>query len=592
MTGRRFIALIAKDEPSRSAWEQASARTLADMKGFEKQIIGSRLVLVAEAGAALAVGSEGFVIGAVFARGHANILPTIDADTARSIVASRGDWLICAHWGSYLALLSARDRDSIEIIRAPLGDLACYFLSSPHGLFVASDVDLLMRFAGFVPEVDWSALARHLAAVDLCRRHTCLRELGELSGGERLTDIAGRWTIDRPWQIWDFVDARKRLTEPAEAMQRVRDAVQMAVAAQASAHCKIVLRLSGGLDSSIVAACLTRANRSLVALTLVTRDRSGDEREQARTVASHLGVPLVEAARDKNLVDLETSDAHGLPRPSARGFAQASARIAHRVAHEYGASAIFDGGGGDNMFGSLKSPAPVADCLRTDGGVGHFWRTARSIGIAAHTSTLDVARRALVRTWTRGPAYRWPVDFSLLSAEARNEAASAVDHPWLVPPDGALAGSAAHVALLAAAQSVAQSRDARVARPDISPLIAQPVAEACLRVPSWLWTRDGHNRAIARDAFRDALPQAIINRRDKGAPDSFVVELIDANLSLIRDMLTNGLLARQGLLDTATVALALTPTAIAKGFGYVRLMQLVDAEAWVRSWLGRGGSPG
>src|SRR3546814_8247035 len=87
-------------------------------------------------------------------------------------------------------------------------------------------------------------------------------------------------------------------------------------------------------------------------------------------------------------------------------------------------------------------------------------------------------------------------------------ALGAADHPWLVPPKGALAGSAAHIALLAAAESVTRSRDARVARADISPLIAQPVAEACLRVPSWLWTRDGHNRAIARDAFRAALPPA------------------------------------------------------------------------------------
>lgn len=592
MTGRRFVALIAKDKASRLAWERERASTLAGMKGFEKQIVGRRLALVAEVGAALAVGSEGFVIGPVFARGQANALPTIDADTARSMVTSRGDWLIRAHWGDYVALLAACDRDNIEIVRAPLGDLGCYFLPSPHGLFVASDVDLLTGLAEFVPEIDWSALAQHLVAADLCRRDTCLRQLEELSGGERITDIAGLWTIDRPWQIWDFVDARKRLTDPAEAVRRVRDAVQMAVAARADAHGKIVLRLSGGLDSSIVAACLARANRSFVALTHVTRDRSGDEREHARSVASHLGVPLVEATRDPKLVDLEKSGAAGLPRPSARGFAQASARIAHSVANEHRASVIFDGGGGDNVFGSLKSPAPVADCLRPDGGVGYFWRTARSIGIAAHTSTLDVARRGLVRSWTRSPAYRWPVDFSLLSPEACKAAASTIDHPWLVPPESALAGSAAHVALLAAAQSVVQNRDTRVARPDISPLIAQPVAEACLRVPSWLWTRDGHNRAIARDAFRDALPPAIIDRRDKGAPDSFVVELIDANLALIREMLTNGHLARQGLLDTTAVALALTPSAIAKGFGYVRLMQLVDAEVWVRSWLGCGGSTG
>ncbi|MBA3896362.1 MAG: asparagine synthetase B family protein, partial [Sphingomonadaceae bacterium] len=323
-----------------------------------------------------------------------------------------------------------------------------------------------------------------------------------------------------------------------------------------------------------------------VALTLSTRDRSGDERRHARAVASHLGVELIEAARDTRLVDLATSEARNLPRPSARGFAQATTRIASKTASFYGATAVFDGGGGDNMFASLQSTAPVADCLSANGGAGRFWRTARSIGIAAQTSIFTVARRAVVRTWTRGPAFRWPVDLALLSPQARGMAASAADHPWLNPPAGTLPGSAAHMALIAAAQSVVQGRDGARPLPDLSPLIAQPVAESCLRVPSWLWTCDGQNRVIARDGCRTMLPPAIVDRRDKGAPDSFLVELIDANCELVRAMLTEGLLAEQNILDRTALAAALEPAALAKGFGYIRVMQLVDAEAWVRSWSG------
>src|SRR3546814_3180395 len=116
--------------------------------------------------------------------------------------------------------------------------------------------------------------------------------------------------------------------------------------------------------------------------------------------------------RETSDVDLAGSAARGLPRPSARAFAQASALLADAVACDHHASAIFDGGGGDNMFGSLQSPAPVVDCLRSDGGAGHFWQTASSIGIAAQTSTFDVERRALLRSWSRGPAYRWMDDVS------------------------------------------------------------------------------------------------------------------------------------------------------------------------------------
>src|SRR3546814_12009220 len=82
--------------------------------------------------------------------------------------------------------------------------------------------------------------------------------------------------------------------------------------------------------------------------------------------------------RETSDVDLAESAARGLPRPSARAFAQASALLADAVACDHHASAIFDGGGGDNMFGSLQSPAPVVACLRSDGGAGRS--EARRVG--------------------------------------------------------------------------------------------------------------------------------------------------------------------------------------------------------------------
>lgn len=584
MNAKRFVALIANDEKSRSAWKRESAGTLAEMPGFERLTAGKRLTLVTEAGASLAIDGDGFVIGTLFERGRSSRIRAIDSETSWAIVASHGDRLIRSHWGSYVALLAPRYRDAIALIRSPLGDLPCYTMLSAFGLFAASDIDLLQRFAGFIPRIDWPQLALHLAAPDLPRHRTCMVGLDELFGGDRLIDLAGRRTIEACWTPWSFVGADNCFRHPAEAACGVRDAVTSSVAAQASEYDRILLRLSGGLDSSILAAALTCAQADYSTHTLVTRDRAGDERVHARCVATHLGVSLVEAQRDISLVDIGASGAQGLPRPSARAFAQASTRIARDAAHGCGASVIFDGGGGDNLFASLQSTAPVADCLQVNGGVGHFWQTARSIGIAAHASTFKVARRALIRVLTRGPAFRWPVDLNLLSDEARQMAAAAANHPWLVPPQEALPGSAGHVALIAAAQSVVQSRDPRDPIPDISPLISQPVAEACLRVPSWLWTRDGHNRAIAREAFRSDLPQSIIDRRDKGAPDSFMVELIDTNLAMIRVMLSEGHLARNGLLDPEAVSAALTPAALAKGFGYIRIMQLVDVEAWVRSW--------
>ena len=44
----------------------------------------------------------------------------------------------------------------------------------------------------------------------------------------------------------------------------------------------IVLRLSGGLDSSIIAACLAKAKVQFSCINFPTRARDGDERNYAR----------------------------------------------------------------------------------------------------------------------------------------------------------------------------------------------------------------------------------------------------------------------------------------------------------------------
>jgi asparagine synthase (glutamine-hydrolysing) len=588
VTGHRFIALVTSSADARAAWEIARTSALAAMTAFEAYRVGTRTSVFCQHDAAIAIGKAGLLIGPVFQRGRTKAMTVVDAETERLIAASRGEWLIRAHWGAYVAILDSGDADRIDIIRAPLGDLACYMLTTKIGTFVASDVDLLIALAGYDPAIAWPVVARHLAMPDLGSRATCLVGVDELSGGERLRLDRGSSTIETLWSPWSFVHRTKHMTDVSDAAMRVRGAVQTAVRARASQHESVLLKLSGGLDSSIVAACLSGASHPTVALTLVTRDRSGDERDHARSVARHLGIPLIEADRDPDLVDIGLSDAAGLPRPSVRSFAQASLRIATRVAREHGATAIFDGGGGDQMFCSLQSVAPVVDCLHSDGGTGRFWATARSIGIAAQTSTFEVARRALVRSWTRGPAYRWPCALTFLSSQGRACGLTGAEHPWLIPPEGTLPGSAAHVALLASVQSLVESTDPRAPIPTVSPLVTQPVAEACLRVPSWCWTSDGHNRVMARQAFRAMLPPAIVDRRDKGTPDGFVVDLIEANRGRMHTLLMDGLLMKHGLLDHKAVAAALSPAEHRKAQDNAKLMDLVGVEAWARSWHDRG----
>lgn len=526
---------------------------------------------------------HGVLIGTAFTR-YSSDGAELDRGAQQTALSTRGASLIQNCWGGYVAVIADPDTSRVDVIRAPLGDLACYWTSFDGMVLFGSDL-ALMRAAGMAaPSVNYEALARHLATEDLRRPETCLAGIDELQGGERMTMC--RQTIGRDvlWSPWKFAADERQITDPVEAARRVRSAALHCIGARAGSLGPILLKLSGGLDSSIVAACLGKGQLPFTSLTLVTSDPAGDERDHAGLVARALGVKLIARYRDVSKVNVEQSAAARLPRPTARAFVQETSRIAAEVALETGCEAVFDGGGGDNVFCSLQSARPAADALMSDAGERRFWQTAKAIAQLAQASIWAVARRAWLMKWRRSPAYRWELDTRFLASRATKDIGEGALHPWLVAPVGAWPGKAAHVALIAAAQSVVEGFDAEDPLPSYSPLIAQPLVEACLQVPSWLWFEDGRNRAIARRAFEEHLPAATVARRSKGAPDCFIADLYEANRSVIRDMMLDGVLSGHGLLDTDALGEALDDDAPVRGHEFIRVMQLVDAEAWARCW--------
>jgi asparagine synthase (glutamine-hydrolysing) len=306
-------------------------------------------------------------------------------------------------------------------------------------------------------------------------------------------------------------------------------------------------------------------------------------------VCEALGLPLAEGWRDLSRIDIGRSDSAHLPRPNVRMFFQESRRLAQEAATATGASAIFNGGGGDHIFCSLQSGAPAADRLLTDGPGRSFWKTCQDISLLAPASLTAVAGDAIRRAWLGKPPFRALRDPALLSAEAAGKPAE-VPHPWLRLPPGALPGKAQQVRLLALAQGLAEGGDPQDPLPMASPLLAQPLAEACLRVPSWLWFAGGHNRVVARHAFEGRLPANVLWRRSKGTPDGFAARIFDANRTALREMLAGGELARRGLIDLKAVFEVIDDPRPVHGDGFRRVLQFADVEAWARGWSQASGT--
>lgn len=493
--------------------------------------------------------------------------------------------LLARFWGSFVALLRHDEEPVLDVLRSPFGRLPCLWSEDAGVLAIASDTIFFKEVFHRRAVVNVSALARRIAYPGLPSPETCVEGITSIPGGTSVImgigEGAGQPRAVDVWSPWDSARPADWFESTEEAQFSVRAAIHQATIASRRDADNVLLMLSGGIDSSILAATLSSIGRGFRCVNLVRSDSSGDERQFARLVASHLGVQLTEIEWSLTDVDVTRSDSGALPTPGNRVFMQGTNAAVERAVEQSGADLVIDGGGGDNVFFGLSSVAPVADALRHGNDLGATLVAARSIAEQSQESLATVLRLAVQRIFRRSPAYRWHPALDYLADGARSAISPMPPHNWLKVPPGGSTGAAAHIALVAAAQGWAEECDLVGSVAHACPLATQPVTAACLKVPSWWWHRGPRSRIIAREAFADRLPHHVIWRRSKGSPDSYVAQIYDEHRKVVRAMLLEGRLAQLGLLDTDAIALATASTGSAHAPDFDRLLQLSQVEAWL-----------
>lgn len=482
-------------------------------------------------------------------------------------------------WGSYVLLCDSANGEGPLVARDPSGALSAYYKAEPSGLRISNDVGLLGdRFTIASDRV------RDLIASDgYYAEETCLAGIFDLRPGMVLTGLFSQ-PVERPfWSPWDHCP------DPGEqgkdrAADIVRNAVCDTVATLCGAYERPLVFMSGGLDSSVVLAALHAANRPAHCLTTYTADLSGDERGFARIVADALDYHLDEQFLDPALVDFTTCVAPHLPRPKRRPLFQAMGKLAAPIVKTMGADVLVNGSGGDQVFCSSQSMNAVIDSLKARRSLLATMATFENICELTGCSVGE-GLKGIWRRVRRPARHAWGINTDLL---AQTEKIRLPRHSWLDCPKGTPPGKAFHVGMLLRVQESIESPFDADGPPMINPLIAQPVVEACLGIPSWAWVRGGRNRAVAREAFSSDLPPAIVNRKAKSGPTSFSSQLLSKYRSQMRERLLGGALAEQQVIDVGAVSHALDNVMQQGGPRSLRLLQLADTEAWCRHWSSLG----
>ena len=534
---------------------------------------------------------RGCVVGKLFRRHGSLPAPsTLDfgAQEEASATTQPGKFLVDDHWGRYVAFFKNGTDGGVGVLRDPSGTLPCHFLQHQGVWIIFSWLEDVMALlpAHDHPRPDVEGVRAFLLLGALSGGRTALSGVGQVLPGERLAIRRDR--IDRH-QLWSAINiaATPSRLSGAEAAEALRDAVRLCVRQWSTAYDRIVLRLSGGVDSSILASCLAEGATAVDVLCLNFRstDPSADERRYARLAAGMARRPLKEVEAETGIRLERLLDLPRTPAPRSHVGALSMTLTDVAVAAEFGASAMFSGVGGDLLFFELHRWWPVADYLQIRGldrGFASATLDAAHLGGVSVWHALSMALRELMRPT---PTIVDPsLEPTLLTRDAlafRGRTAS-FQHPAFHATTRLPIGKLQQLQQLVYPVDYYEPLAFETAPEPVRPLLSQPLLELVLGLPTYVLTEGGHGRALARRAFAASLPPEIASRRTKGSTGQSVKDILVQNLDFARELILDGELVRLGLVDRrrANEALSTGPKSLATPFGEVNT--LISVEAWLR----------
>lgn len=542
--------------------------------GFERLASLGPATLIGVPGTFHAAAGNAALVGWTFrSDNHAPVTSLTDAQI-RDIAASQGRWALHHLWGNYL-LFWIDGQGDVWLLRSPITGPAFFQYSGGGTLCAFTDLALARALGCRLDRLEPEAVDAAIRYPLMRAPATGIADVREIIPGE-ISRFGKNGPEGASWSPWDHALCPPCRIEADE----LRSQVHRVVTAWSGRFERIQLELSGGIDSSIVAACLADRVGPWRALTMVTAEPDGDERVYARAMADRVRVELEELLLAREPADPLAMHGPLRARPGGFGLLAANDAAQLAAARDYRADALFSGTGGDGTFGYQASIAPALDAFR-------FAGLRSALGAAGDQASItgDNLWNAIfhgIKGWFRDLRI-WPVDDSFLSSRF---AAPRPSHPWLNGAGRVAPGQRRYGLGPLLIQPFLDGYDRALALPKIAPLLSQPLIEFGLGVASWQWGEGGINRALAREAFRRDLPDIILARRSKGRILSLFLPAFEANRARLRPYLLGGWLASSGILDGDAVDAILDGRSKPDALAMIRILHLTDIERWARSIVG------
>jgi asparagine synthase (glutamine-hydrolysing) len=270
------------------------------------------------------------------------LLRLITSRGERSLDLLRGMFAFVAWDDRRRELLVARDRIGKKPLFYGVDGDCLYFSSSLAALRAGNAVE-----AGIDPQ----AVDLYLALGYIPAPHTIYRNIYKMPAASFAT-LADRGLCVR--SFWDMAGHAETYSGSYEdALEDLEARLEEAVALRLRSDVPIGVFLSGGIDSSLVAALAARqSGRDIQTFCVGFKESRFDEREYASAVANHLGTNHHSLCAETNLLDMLPPLTDQFGEPYADSSALALSAIAQHARPSI--TVALGGDGGDEGFGGYS----------------------------------------------------------------------------------------------------------------------------------------------------------------------------------------------------------------------------------------------
>lgn len=502
------------------------------------------------------------------------------------------------------ALYDGRD-GSLLLARDRIGEKPLYYYRDDSRLVFASEIKAILADPTVPRELDPKGLANFLAFSHAVAPDTMYRRIYKLLPGHYLTVRGGEVRVSEYWDVGhEPVVAPGAVLGEDEYAARIRDLLDDSVRRRMVADVPVGAFLSGGVDSSAIAALMVRhATGPVRTFSLGFRDGGAyNELSDARRVAAYLGTEHheLELAHTDLVGALQTLVYHyDEPFGDAAGF---NVYLLSRFTREHVTVAL-SGDGGDELFGGYRRFAAdqlAAVYQRFPRAATHRWIPA----LAGRLPRLRRIKRTLETLPLEDPARRYARWLSLFTPEMQagllepglRAALGDHDPAWPYPLYyGRLNGHTDHLNRLMYVDlktwlpdvymektdkaSMASSLEVRV------PFLDHRLVELAFQIPARYKVRGWSLKRILKRAVRDLVPAFVLRKPKHG----FAVPTDPWFRGALKDFTAEVLLdegtARRGYFNMAAVERLWREHVEGRHVWDTHLWLLLNFELWHRTYL-------